>query len=1345
MNLKQHIAIALLFIFAAILPARGEYFRHLSLADGLSQPSVIAIIQDRFGRMWFGTREGVNVYDGVSVVPYKGWVDDPAGSGKVWIGNHVMAITSTPSGDLFMLMDYNIVKYDIRADRFVRITERGNIRGLASYGHTTTFMSRDSVFEINDTDDSIRFRFCLPPAANVTHLAMDDRMYYISTERGLHAIDRTTRRHTMLLENENIYSTFIGRNNALWICAANGGLYRKGLNETVPTLVSSPSVPKSVVGAQQSRHAVEDNDGRIWYGTFTGLYCYDPSTKETRHIDTPANAGGLNHPSVFGMYCDRKGNIWVGTYFGGVNYFSPQHDDYTNFNYEGLAPKGLYHSYINSLVLDRDGSIWFGTDGAGVCCINRHLEILKQITAGEGPNSLRQNNIKCLAYDTPSNSLFIGTHLGGVSVYDLDKGTTLNLIEHPAYKDAGQTIHDIKIHGDRLYIASREGLSYIDLRANPMTVTKVKTGIAPYRFDFDAEGNIYASTRFFNGIYKISGLDKENPETRIFAQHGKYASLATSVCCNADGLLVGTLGSGLIFFPGYKSDEMRLLNTETSTIPDDYCYTMEKTSDGDVYILTNRYLVRYRSADKTMESVPFASYFPDSRIIDECGLLVRDNGDILIGSTKGITRLRRDIFRDHKSDEQTPNLYFSHLKVFDTTISPGDNSNILECALPMASQIKLPHNRTNISITVGMTDCTNVPAMPQIEYLLDGNDSHWMTSANGQISYNSIEPGSYRLRVRSAGNPEEISIRINVAHPWYLSWPALLFYGLAVFLFLFYIWRKNNIAARLRTSLMKEQVERAQIEKLNQEKLVFFTNVSHEFQTPLTLIISHVDFLISKFGRNEKLLETLKNIRRHTLQMSHLITQLLEFRKLQQNHQVLRLAYHDAAESLQQNASPFIDYAAQRKIDYSIEIPEDSHPTGFYDSAMIDRVLVNIISNAFKYTSDGGKITCRVRSGKDDTVIFEVSDTGRGISEKDLPYIFDRFYNGTPEEIHSEAIDYRSTGIGLAFAKSIVDKHHGEISVKSRRGEGSTFTVVIPTSPKAFAGDDNVIYEEESNLPEPEETVAPIPETTTEDSETKESEDERPLILLVEDNAELRLNLVRFFESYFRIAEAEDGEDGLTKARALNPAVIISDVMMPVMDGTEMCRRIKSDLALCHIPVILLTALSTTESTIVGLNANADDYVTKPFESAVLLARVDNLIRNRNILRSQFGNKPLEEISMSVVNPLDRDMIKHITDFIDEHMSDQNLDIPSLCLELGLSRSLFYNKFKSLTGMTPNAFILNYRLKHAAMLLRTDQSLTITEISDRTGFNNAAYFSRCFRKQFGISPAPYRKGGTNAD
>lgn len=268
-------------------------------------------------------------------------------------------------------------------------------------------------------------------------------------------------------------------------------------------------------------------------------------------------------------------------------------------------------------------------------------------------------------------------------------------------------------------------------------------------------------------------------------------------------------------------------------------------------------------------------------------------------------------------------------------------------------------------------------------------------------------------------------------------------------------------------------------------------------------------------------------------------------------------------------------------------------------------------------------------------------------------------------------------------------------------------------------------------------------------SDTSEDNNEtvadKPLLLVVEDNAELRANLSDFFSAYFRVETAEDGEAGLAKIRELSPDIVVSDVMMPRMSGTEMCRIVKADLDLCHIPVILLTALSTTESKLEGLNTNADDYVTKPFESTLLLARIDNLLRMRRILRSQFEKQPVSEVDMTIINPLDRDLLKRATAVIEEHIDDMEFDIPLLCREVGVSRSLFFNKFKSLTGMTPNAFILNYRLKHAATLLTAQPHLSIAEIADRSGFATAIYFSRCFRKQFGVSPANYRKGDTTPD
>ena len=428
-----------------------------------------------------------------------------------------------------------------------------------------------------------------------------------------------------------------------------------------------------------------------------------------------------------------------------------------------------------------------------------------------------------------------------------------------------------------------------------------------------------------------------------------------------------------------------------------------------------------------------------------------------------------------------------------------------------------------------------------------------------------------------------------------------------------------------------------------------------------------------------------------------------------------------------------------RNIHYDFQLSET--PTlCWFDSQLLEKVFFNLLSNAFKYTPDNGNIIISGRT-TDNEVEISISDTGSGIAKNDVSQIFARFFqanNQKPGEYSSPG-----TGIGLALSKTIVEKHHGTITVDSTLGKGSTFTIRLPRNADVFQADKNIQLSNQQQ----ESSIVPgsldvLPETDTyltESVHTENAEEKTHTVLLVEDNEELLQLLTELFSPFYEVICATNGEEGLKQVYEHKIDLIISDIMMPKMSGTEMCLQIKNNIDYCHIPLILLTALNSTEQNIEGLNRGADDYITKPFHAQLLLARANNLIRSRLLMQHQFDKKPISEIDLTCINPLDKDILKRTAESIEQHIDDTEYDIPVLCKEVGIGRSLLYTKFKALTGMTPNNFILNYRLKHAAALLQQYPDIPIAEVSDRCGFSSPVYFSRCFKNQYGCTPQNYRK------
>lgn len=1332
-----------LFLICAWLlcctPVSAEYFRQIGLAEGLTQPSVMAIYQDQLGRMWFGTREGISMYDGKQVTSFKGWVPGMEPDTPVWLGNDVSTIVDDSLGNIFFLIDNDLIKYDIRAEKFIRLSSHNQIPALAASEGDIWYMRNDSIFCHRTADGKDALVAKTDIEASVSCLTMLSGKIAVGTQNGAYLIDRTSLQQTYVLEGMNVYQIFESSEKEIWLGTRMHGLYRMEEKGKVYRVPYSPGSPKGI-SSWQIRAFVEDNEHNVWFGTFDGLQKYNARTREYSLIRIPQYASGLTHPSIFSLYKDRQGTIWVGSYFGGVNYFIPRSESFMRYDYDKSATRKLYYSYIGDILTDKDGYLWLSTDGGGITCTDKEWNIVHQLTAG-GTNSLPHNNIKSIAYDEKNHSLYIGTYLGGLSRYDIQTGRFHNYLTAQNNEDApSEIVFHVKMWNDQLYLSSRNGVFSLDVKTQRFHKLDVPSSYYEY-FDIDPEGNMYLarSTSFL--LVNLNRTDEV--KTVSLPLDDNYMQI-THVCATTSGVYVSTLGGG-VFFYKRATGKIRHYTAGDQQLPSDFCYNVCTLHDGRVLITSDRGVTCLQPHEKSFITLNLRDDFSSSYIINGCGMFVSDESRIFIGDTQGVTVLSEKDFDKEGTSRHTPDLYFSQLWVNNQPVTPQDETGILKTSFPYTSRLLLNHQQNNLIIGFALPDYELPLSKKQYLYKLEGFDEKWVYTRQSEAHYTNLAPGTYLFKAAMTDDGQhivgrEICLELVITSPWYATWWAWVFYVLLSGSCLYYFISSRVAKRTLALSLEKERFEKLQIEKLNHEKLVFFTNVSHEFRTPLTLIISHIDILLQKYSLTPSIYNQILKIRKNAGKMNNLVSELLEFRKLEQNHEILQLSRQDIIAFLKEIYLSFADYAHQRGISYDFRLP-DAPIECWFDAQLMEKVFFNLLSNAFKYTSDGGSISLsgEITSGR---IALHITDTGIGIAAKETSKIFDRFYQS--EDPAKKSSFFSGTGIGLALTKTIVEKHHGTIKVESEVGKGTTFIVELPRLKEEFADDRNVRLttrqpEEaivQGSFPEPHEE-GKLPSEETADMESVA--DKSRTLLLVEDNEELLQVLVELFTPFYQVVCARNGKEGLNQVYQSKPDLIVSDVMMPEMTGTEMCLQIKNNLDFCHIPVILLTALNSPEQNIEGFNRGADDYITKPFHARLLLTRVNNLIRSRLLIQHQFDKQPISEIDLTSINPLDKDLLKRVSQVIEQHIDDMEFDISVLCREVGVGRSLLYMKFKALTGMTPNNFILNYRLKYAATLLKQYPDLPIAEVGDRCGFNSSMYFSRCFKNQYGCSPQNYKK------
>ncbi|MDR1096956.1 MAG: response regulator [Tannerella sp.] len=1314
------------------------YFRQIGIRDGLSQISVMSIYQDELGRMWFGTEEGLSVYDGKGLVSFK-HSEDSLLSHKVPVGNETFPVTGDRNGSVYFRSDDRFIRYDIKKERF-HCLKSGNVSTVFCKDSAVLVAAADTVYAWESETASFRYVTHVDkPNTVIYKLFIDsDARLWIGARKGLFVQDDKKQLQCILAE-EDIFEIFEDSQANVWIATRNAGMYRRDRQGILRKFTHLPGNPNSIPH-NQVRSFAEDGYGNIWIGTFLGLCKYNPATEEYTVYKKDNLPGALQHSSVFSTCRDAQGSIWVGTYYGGVHHFNPEADCFSYYSSNSARNDCLSHFFVGKITEDRDQNLWICTEGGGLNFFDRKTKTFRHFTAGGNKNSIAHNNLKCITYSSKYDKLYIGTHTGGLSIYDIRSGAFFNFRdEKPEYhRMTGDVIIRTALYGeDTLIIRSRSGFYKMDLetqRLSPLFDTSA--GMGGNLFFIDSNDYFWLANA--SSILKINMNNRQ--DITCFDRKKKGAGSFAVSCIFEDSrgqLFFGTAGSGLYRYNS-ESGDFTACTAGNNRLYSDYCYDIARSGPDELVISGDKGLSFLNTEDYTLKTIGLDALML-SGINRGCGLLVCRDGEIFAGGIGGLTSFfTRHVFGVNKDYA----LYFSSLSVNDERIEPDDKTKILQQAIPFTDRIVLNHKQNSLNIAFASTGYFCSQTGGAYEYRLEGFDSKWI--AGDRIIYTNIDPGKYTLRVREkktspgAAPSKTASLEIVIRHAWYANPYAFAFYFIIVYVILFSFMRFLQVRQRLKTSLELERKEKERIEQLNQSKLQFFSGISHEFHTPLTLIIVQVERLLNSSGISPFLYGRLLKINRNAVHLRNLASELLDFRKLEQGHIRLKVREQNLIPFLKEIYLSFLELSSERNITYRFDSCGVEEILCWYDPKQMRKTFCNLISNAFKYTKPNDSIEISVKE-EPDAIVIKVIDSGIGIKKEDIDRIFDCFYqvdDGRPNTIAAP-----STGIGLSMAKSILELHHASVSVESKPAYGSIFVVSLKKGNSHFSPDE-LLSGEQNEPPGEEIKLAVQPEKYALPPDTAETDagtEKKGTVLVVEDNDELLQLLQDILSPIYSILSAHDGAEGLELTRRHRPDLVISDIMMPGMSGTEMCMTIKNDFETCHIPVILLTALSSTEHSIYGLQHGADDYIGKPFHEKALIARCNNLIRNRLIIKNKFSRNLDFDIQSISNNPIDQKFLDTVNRIIEENFDNPAFNINTLARELTISRSSLYAKFEALTGMTPNDYALQRKLKKAADLLRSDPSLNISEISDALGFSSPRYFSRCFKKQFTLSPAAYRK------
>lgn len=1308
-----------IWVFASSTNLR---FRCLSVEDGMSSNSVSAILQDKYGFIWFAADDQLNRYDGTKIKLYRinmlgsnGYITSLFDTNdNIWVG--------TSSG--LYLFDYDTEVFT----SFKAVTASGvgitaTITKITEDKDANLWISTlgQGIFKYSRTKDFLVQYECRSTKGALANVMVDsENQIWAITNWGNPSVSRLNKAKNKF-EPFDIKSEIEGQKSnslvlledsfhALWLGTWDCGLQK--LNRYTGEIITYLH-PTLVKGTKHIHSLMEYAPNQLLIGSDDGLLLFNTATGEHKlFTEDETNPNSLSNRFVYPIVKDREGGVWIGTFYGGVNYIpvnTNRFEGFTNSRYSNSVGGTI----ISGFCEDAHGNIWIASDDGGLSLYSPEDRKFTSYLPGRGHNSLSYHNVHALCMD--DDKLWIGTYTGGVNVLDI-KSKIFKVYstdaDNPKTLDGSSSYSIFRDKKGRIWVASMAGINLYNRKEDNFVRIRTIDALT-IDTDEDRNGNIWFSTQG-------KGLFRYNPEKqnwKNFTHSTTFGTLCNDqVNCtliNENGdMWVGT-ANGLCKFNADKD----LFEVIPLDIPSqNICCIIE--DQGILWLTTTKGLVRYAPGEDCQvftksDGLQSEQFLPNS------GWKASD-GKIYIGSVNGF-----NAFYPYqiKINKVIPPVVITGLEIFNKEIKIGDK--LLPKALNQLEQLELSYKDNVFSVLyASLSYCT--PEKNRYTYKLEGFDQEWnYVGSQAKATYTNLPAGTYIFKVKATNNDgvwneQETTLKIVIHPPFYWNTVSKILYfillsiGLTFFIrFLLNRSEKKHTKEINELNLNKEK-------EVHEAKIKFFTMIAHEIRTPVSLIIGPLEKIMkSSLPIPEVLRNDLNIIDRNSQRLLFLVNQLLDFRKVEQEGMNLKFASYNIRQLLEAVCERFKPFITQHDAHLQIEYP-DADFAAIVDSEAVTKLISNLLTNASKYTKDKISLSCTVEP-EQHSFIIRVTDNGVGISKEDQQKIFRPFF---------QAMDNKpGTGIGLSIVKSIVEAHNGFIEVQSEVDKGSSFIVTLPIDQVI-----TTVHNGETGVLNPA-----IPEDILAESLPIVSTKEKPVILIVDDNEEMLNFLSGSLSGQYCILTAEDGIEALEELKKSEVTLIVSDWMMPRMDGVEFCKTLRADQTVCHIPFILLTAKTDVNSKIESMDCGADAYIEKPFSIQYLEACINNLLDLRLLLHQKFSRMPLIPLNSIANNSIDNKFLTRINEIIEQNFSNPDLSIDFLAEQMCVSRSGLFAKIKILANITPNELIHIVRLKKAAELL-SENKYRINEICYMVGFNNPSYFAKCFQKQFGIKPGEFVSG-----